>query len=949
MRAGPILKLGLLRPPAVPGLIIALAGIDGRGNEPAQVVVDSMPAPQASAVSDRPAATPRRIPAEERRLSTGVFREGLRQRGLHDLLELHLKDFPLQSPIDEQLMHRDVELARSKDPSRSVEERREAMAAANRILDRLVRENPNDLRRFDWMYALGHSLVFEQAEPYATNILYVGGFGDDVARLRECADPAVEVLRKLEEALSREYDRIDRLAPGEIDLLEKDGYLDRLDRIAPNAEYALLWALFYSAIARPQTDAVSADRLNEIVAVLSKNRAILTLPHEQSHVQVQAHLLAGMTHRRLKDNDAARQDLDRAASIADRLTDPSDRSAVAAPAILAEIESVRIERQEGRWQAASAGLERLHRRIGEQSAKQGEPSFLLRVVAALLEQTVHAAHAESISTEDRPEEAAKYQALAWRGLAELALGEPQRRDELYSILYRSIGPHADPATLDPVQQAALIAGLLADADAARGDSNEYLDRAIAAAERFLASADEQARMLAPEIIRQAAIAYYRKGDRLAAARGFLRIVREHPGVHESLGSAELAVQLASQAYEAARSDPAAVGLYRDALRVLLEQFPQSAQARYWRFFYGELLYELGEFDQASRQYEQVSPQHEQFLEAGLRRIQVQAAALERRARADAQADLVDLRSRADEILSTLRELIIRAEVLRGADVARNDEIDRVLAEARLTAAETAVLPPVGRFAQALTDLDDFEQRFADGQAVGGRLWRVRLLAFAGLGRLDDVRGALGSYVAADRDGSGPTLQLLFQSAAAEAERLESTGDREKALRAAETALVLAEGIERWAKSTPQLTEAQRTAVSTQLGEALLRVGRNAEARDVFDRVRPAETDGVPTDPLDVRIAIGRAKALLRLGEANQALPIFNRLATGLSADAPIRWEALLGDLSCRTALAHPPEGIIRVIQQQRQLYPDLGGPKLAPRFEQLLAENERRLPISADD
>ena len=94
---------------------------------------------------------------------------------------------------------------------------------------------------------------------------------------------------------------------------------------------------------------------------------------------------------------------------------------------------------------------------------------------------------------------------------------------------------------------------------------------------------------------------------------------------------------------------------------------------------------------------------------------------------------------------------------------------------------------------------------------------------------------------------------------------------------------------------------------------------------------------------DVRVLLGRAEALFQLGEFSSALPGFNRLAMGLPPADPVRWKALLRDLQCRTALEHAPQGIIKVIQQHKQLYPQLGGPDLAPQFEKLQRENERRL------
>ena len=103
-----------------------------------------------------------------------------------------------------------------------------------------------------------------------------------------------------------------------------------------------------------------------------------------------------------------------------------------------------------------------------------------------------------------------------------------------------------------------------------------------------------------------------------------------------------------------------------------------------------------------------------------------------------------------------------------------------------------------------------------------------------------------------------------------------------------------------------------------------------------------EGSPLPTDPTTLRALLGYAESLFHLGEWSAALPRFNKLAIALPPADPIRWKSLLRDLQCRTALQHPPRDLINVIEQQRFLYPDLGGPALAPEFEKLQRENQRR-------
>lgn len=64
---------------------------------------------------------------------------------------------------------------------------------------------------------------------------------------------------------------------------------------------------------------------------------------------------------------------------------------------------------------------------------------------------------------------------------------------------------------------------------------------------------------------------------------------------------------------------------------------------------------------------------------------------------------------------------------------------------------------------------------------------------------------------------------------------------------------------------------------------------------------------------------------------------------GLPPDEPIRWQSLLRNFQCRAELKQPAEDIIKVLEQQRYLHPELGGPTVAREFEKLLRENQRRV------
>src|SRR3990172_1605123 len=75
---------------------------------------------------------------EERRFDSADFYEGLKQRGLTELLKFYLREHPPADDADALRIARDLKLAEHAAPSRSPAERAAALAEANRILETLI-------------------------------------------------------------------------------------------------------------------------------------------------------------------------------------------------------------------------------------------------------------------------------------------------------------------------------------------------------------------------------------------------------------------------------------------------------------------------------------------------------------------------------------------------------------------------------------------------------------------------------------------------------------------------------------------------------------------------------------------------------------------------------------------------------------------------------------------
>ena len=133
-------------------------------------------------------------------------------------------------------------------------------------------------------------------------------------------------------------------------------------------------------------------------------------------------------------------------------------------------------------------------------------------------------------------------------------------------------------------------------------------------------------------------------------------------------------------------------------------------------------------------------------------------------------------------------------------------------------------------------------------------------------------------------------------------------------------MLLAQQVHEWAQryqdgAAP--TDQRRLLV--QLAEANLAAGRYARARELFEQCQAGGDDAtLPEASRDVAVVFGHAESLFHLDEFANALPQFNELARKLPEADPMRWESLLRDLQCRTALRHPPRDIIKVIELLRE-------------------------------
>ncbi|HNO79631.1 MAG TPA: hypothetical protein PKN33_16395, partial [Phycisphaerae bacterium] len=284
-----------------------------------------------------------------------------------------------------------------------------------------------------------------------------------------------------------------------------------------------------------------------------------------------------------------------------------------------------------------------------------------------------------------------------------------------------------------------------------------------------------------------------------------------------------------------------------------------------------------------------------------------------------------------------------ARFVKTARAAEPERAEEFLAQADVLVGEMNVLKGVDQYEEAIALLRDFESKHPDSLDLMGRVLRVRIIAFESTGQLQEAQQAVPKFAALAPNEAGMTLQALLDSIRIEIAELRENDQQEEADRKAAAALLFAQQI--FDSATSQnASEASMYRLRVQLAESYLEAGQYDKALLLFREAEQFDVsrykDGKSHDP---RVVLGKARSLMMKKQFDEALILFNRLFVESPADAPHRFEALLGDLQCRTALGEDAAAIINVIEQHRFLSPNLGVDSVKKKILEVKAQNEKRL------
>ncbi|MCG3131394.1 MAG: hypothetical protein FLDDKLPJ_02185 [Phycisphaerae bacterium] len=887
-------------------------------------------------------------PPEELRFDSGEFIEGLRRRGLVDLLELYLKEHPPRSADARAALDQEILRARFADRSLPPEERLAALRQANALLENLIRDKSKDPQALEWHADLAFSRLFDEGESVTTAIVYREGGPAERAALREITDDAIQLLDDLRTSLEAEFSRLQGLSEAEYEQVERSGHVERLEsRVRPKAEYARLWALYYNALSRTADDPERKTRLSAVQSMLEDHPE---WTEKNAALEAQSLLISGMALRLAGEAGAAEAKLSQVQPVAEKRP-PQVRSGLAWAEFLASLERVRALRDGGRYDDALIALDQM--RLTKTVA--GTPSGSAAVSIALCERSVHLARADAERGAGRQEQADRHRASASACVLRRIREDATLREPLYAALYAQLGEPESASGLDALERAAMVAVMLGEAErtrqaaessqgeAARADllrrAGALFDRAMQAAE-FAEGTDAAAAPtdadLTAEIAFNGAVAAYRSGKAGKAALGLLRVARDFPSFSEASRAAVLAVQVSSDLYREAAGDEraAARDLHLEALKVLTSTHASDPAARYWRFFYAQALEEAGRRREAADQYLLVDAGHPHALDAEFLRWRCVAEDLIGTGTSASSDD--SHQRRIQEIVEGLAAFRKRAERVNetGGDAEQGARLREHVAEATLLPLELALSG--GGAAPSPDAFAAVETLSASTPRLRFRVLRARLIALAEADQLEALQAGLASLVESDEGEVAPVLQAIYARLMSGWSPVDAPVAEGAMQRRAKAAAFVADRLLEVSTRPEAAASKDRASCLILRGEAQLAAGDLTGAATTFEEAGGA-TALDPRKGGDARPRLGLAECRFASGNYAEALPLFNELAR-LEYDKggeEAHWRALVRDLQCRLALQHDPRGVLKVIENHRVSSPDLGGPKFSAAFEQL--------------
>lgn len=864
-------------------------------------------------------------------IDEAAFRAGLRERGLTEWLDQYAADEPAMDGVDARLREREALLEKAVKVAGRGGDASEAVEEAHGILIHLLdghRDHPGRLR---WHLESARDCL-ERLDPAVFERLLLYDLpGRDRNRVAVMAQEAVQTLEVLQGEIDDQWSIIEQWDEVAVREAIEAGWVRRLEIMADQAEWLLLWARFYDALSADDDDASRRERMASLHAGVTDATGWVESPSpaRRCGALVVAAVSARVGGQFADANRYARHII----SAYREIRDQENRDRLRWAGVLSMLEQIRVHRDEGQFDAALAGVNQ-----AKEWASQARPGDVQVALAlAMIHRSVLKAQERSPGVlTTRPSGSSFFEPLgSLEPIREVCERAPVYRDAMYALL-APVVPDEVEIESEPafVLQIRLGSALF---DASRREQipsalRERIDRLADRAEVLVQEGSTDDSTMG-ELHFLLGRARWLTGEHSEACKTLIALAEGAPKHDRAVTAADQAVSIAQHllAGEADGDGRGGRDAFIQAVRVLGSVDPESTRIETLRYFVAVALERNGDLQDAAEAYAKVRDDAPRRLEAGLGRARCLYHALEAFASIEEGARIEQA---AESALSAARQAMEYADSLPATDQSSRTRAEIVLLLARVLSHEA-----LARHDEAIAVLDGFEKRFGDQDDLVGAVLSARILAYRDLNRLSEARAVVARYLEAEPTRAGAVMVDLLDTMRAEVIAADNRDEAATRRELAGETVTLCDMLREWLRVHGKLLSGRDLVTIDVIRAWALRLaGKSQEAMTAYEQCAEAVSKASgDTSALELEIRLGVAECLLDEGRHEEALPEFALVWNTMPERSDPWWRALVGSLTCHTELGSDPVEIVQSVRQQRQFAPDLG----QPRWGRVLAAIER--------
>jgi hypothetical protein len=865
--------------------------------------------------------------SQSRKLDDARFIQGLREKGLKDLLVFYLQKFPPQDPVIKLEILVEQQKLNFEDESLSGDKRAEATLAAVAAYRELFKAAPKTHWKLPlWKTDFAAYVIRVVLPARYTNAAEFVEFGVPTGEQRQAFDQLVaEIHQATEQAADEMFFMMGDLPrqPNFVTDFENTGLWDRIktDYADLQVPYYRAWAIHYATLmSKPQGNGVEArDLLRRVPAQELNAAGAAELNNLLGRIQLALALKSGADP----------------GGKAKSKGDPADAVGAAIDALKA-VASSRDAGPLDRFTATLAvtrGLQASQRHkdaidLLDEARKselvQGSPMFMILCYDRQFQITgdtgVYARLFEESSIKSVRDQVQTY-------VARRLSSDPKKPEEL--------------KTEPPLVVLGHVDGMLERAASAEKteDKTRALADAVTVLTDLLARADLPKDVRAKSLFK-VGVAEFQRGQPQAAAAHWIKLADEHADMPEGENAANNAFLISRQLFTDNPKSAPVIQLFDQAQQALLAKYAASGNNKQHWYTRGGFLLGQKRYADAVEALKNVDPAHP-FHADSIYEIAIARHGQWLEGPADKKTALAKAALPAvEEGIKALQGAASGASTERATSLTEKLG-DAVMMKAELLA-EGLAQPP-----QAAAVLKDFDQQFAQFPKLLALKRPLAVSILVAQGMIKEANAEIDKFRAERPDQAGPLIKSVLDKLSRIIEDHRAKNESQQAMELSAISVGLAQSLHDWAKTQKAYaTPETLLPFDLILADQMLVAGQTDKAADYYDRLVKQ-----PGGATNLNILYGKTKADLAAKRYEAALNTADQIASNLKDQTnPIYWHSWLLALQALDGLAgqapSPAEAskisrsIFTSVAKLRNQNKDMGGESFKAGFEALSVKHQ---------